>query len=546
MNKLTGITFVALMALALLFSGCHKDSVCISDGQEPDAALTVRLNVPAIGAEVKSVSEYPSDPQQWSRWERAVDGRYLFRVTAFLLQGDRLVAVKDLIFDDGDEPAEAEMSFDGNFVHGAYRLMVVANYSAHSAEDGDAGVKTYGGMADLCNTIQEVLGTSGVIENFTGTYADSFLNRMISSQEGVCERVPQPLSLVKDIELHPGTNIIEGELLRTYSRIRIAVENQSDEPLAVSSLAFGDLFTQTSAYLFPNIGFTSGKTNINVAHANAITPFTSDGASPLTIPGKSVATIFDAYILESGNEGETTDYSYSLGLGYGGTGKFTLSSTNAINNASGVSEGYYLIYNVRRGRYLKAGSSKVESSSLGQLQEGDELSEEYVWALDHTGLSGNQYYVGTPEILQTGDQTAYYMGQTSSSGVVLNSMSNSPYYFTFSTYWYNYANYLSMKSSYGGNNSYVQVSSNGTVSGTGSQGNSTRLYLYPVARSGSSVHEIPLRTIDESTGQAAQVEEIRRNDFINVLVAVSYNRNTGHFEFEVKDWESAGGDVSFN
>ena len=211
-----------------------------------------------------------------------------------------------------------------------------------------------------------------------------------------------------------------------------------------------------------------------------------------------------------------------------------------------MSEGYYMIYNVRRGRYLKAGSSKVESSSLGLLQEGDELPKEYVWALDNSGLSGNQYYVGTPEIMQTGDQTAYYMGQTSSSGVVLNSMSNSLYYFTFSTYRYSNANYLSMKSSYGGNNSYVQVSSNGTVSGTGSQGNSTRLYLYPVSRSGSSVHKVPLRTIDESTGQASDVEEIRRNDFINVLVAVSHNRNTGHFEFEVKDWESAGGDVSFN
>lgn len=546
MSKLANTAFLALTALVFLFSGCHKDPSCMSDGLEPDAALTVRLNVPAIEADVKSVSAYPSDPQQWSRWERAVDGRYLYRVTAFLLQGHRLVAVKDLSLDEDNEPAEAEMSFDGNFVHGAYRLMVVANYSAHSAEDGDAGVKTYGGMADLCNTIQEVLGTSGVIENFTNTYAESFLKHMISSQKGICERVPQPLSLVKDIELHPGTNIIEGELLRTYSRIRIAVENQSDEPLSISSLEFGDLFTQTSAYLFPDVGFTSGKTDIDVAHSNAITPFTSDGGSPLTIPGKSVATIFDAYILESGKEGETTDYSYSLGLGYEGTEKYTLSSTAAINTAAGVSQGYYLIYNVRRGRYLKAGSSKVESSSLGLLQEGDELLKEYVWALDNSGLSGNQYYVGTPEILQIGDQTAYYMGQTSSSGVVLNSMSNSLYYFTFSTYRYSNANYLSMKSSYGGNNSYVQVSSNGTVSGTGSQGNSTRLYLYPVSRSGSSVHKVPLRTIDESTGQASDVEEIRRNDFINVLVAVSYNRNTGHFEFEVKDWESAGGDVSFN
>lgn len=545
MSKVAGITYFAFLALAFLLAGCHED-MYMSDSRNPDSVLTVRLRMPAIEAEVKSVSDYPSDPEEWSRWERAVDGRYLFRVTAFLLQGDRLVAVKDLSFDGDDEPAEAEMSFDGNFVHGAYRLMVVANYSAHSAEDGEDGVKTYEGIADLSDTIQEVLSTSGVIENFTDDYADSFLNYMISSQDGICARVPQPLSLVKDIEMHPGTNIVEGELLRTYSRIRIAVENQSDEQLAISSLELGDLFTQTSAYLFPNVGFTSEKTAVDVAHADAITSFTADGTSPLTVPAKSAATVFDAYILESGKEGGTTDYSYSLGLGYGETEKYTLGSADAIRTAAGVSEGYYLIYNVQRERYLKAGSGKVESSSLGQLQEDAEVSKEYVWALDNTGLSSNQYYVGTPEIVAAGDQTAYYMGQTSNNGVVLNSLFNSSYYFTFSTYSYYNTNYLTMRSAYSTNNSYVQVSRDGNVSGADRQGSSTRLYLYPVSRSGSSVHKIPLRTIDGSTGQAAQVEEIRRNDFINVLVAVSYNKNAGHFEFEVKDWNEAGGDVGFN
>ena len=152
MSKLANTAFLALTALVFLFSGCHKDPSCVSDGLEPDAALTVRLNVPAIEAYVKSVSGYPSDPQQWSRWERTVDGRYLYRVTAFLLQGHRLVAVKDLSLDEDNEPVEAEMSFDGNFVHGAYRLMVVANYSAHSAEDGDAGVKTY---EHLCGIVPQ-------------------------------------------------------------------------------------------------------------------------------------------------------------------------------------------------------------------------------------------------------------------------------------------------------------------------------------------------------------------------------------------------------
>lgn len=541
MSRLADIACLAVMALALLFTGCHKEDMGGSDGQKPDASLTVRLNVPSVEAEVKSVSDYPSDPERWTRWERAVDGRYLYRVTAFLLQGNRLVAVKDLEFDSG-EPDRAEMSFDGNFVHGTYRLMVVANYSAHTADDGTEGVKTYAGLAGFTDTVRALLNSSGVVDDFTGTYDASFLKFMISSQNGICPRVPQPLSLVKDIELHPGVNTIDGELLRTYSRIRIAVENQSDEQLEITSLTFNNTFTQTAAYLFPNIGYYSGKTAINTADDNAITPFTADAGSPLLIPARSAATVFDAYILESRKGSGESGYKYLLGLGYGGTETYILTSTTQINAPGDLSSGYYLIYNARRARYLKAGTSYVESANLGQLQAGDELSKEYVWALDNSGLSANRFYIGTPEILQDGDQSAYYMAQTS-EGVQLSSLFSNSYYFTFSAYSYNNFNYLAIKSS---SDSYLQVNSRGSVSGTGSTGTSTRFYLYPVTRTGAAVHEIALKTIDETTGQPADVEEIKRNDFINALVAVSYNKNTGHFTFEVKDWGTAGGDVSFN
>ena len=537
--------FVALISLVIFFAGCNKHNYIDTPVQEGDATLSLHLSVPAGGANVKSISGNPSDPDTWSAWERVVDGRYLYRVTAFLLDGNRLVAKEDISL--SGEPDKTSLTFNGNFTHGTYKLIIVANYSQHTANDGANGDKTYNGIDNFSTTVESILKTSGTIENFTSAYETSFFKYKILSDEGICKRVPQPLTLVKDIELHPGANEIEGELLRSYSRIRIVVENQSDEQLNIQSLEFCNLFTQTESYIFENVGYISSKRAMNVAHSNAITPFVATSSNPLKINGKESCVVFDTYILESKLNSGESGYSYSLGLGYGDTEKYIIKSASAINSLSSVSKGYYIIYNARRGRVLKVGSSKVEAAQIGQLQQGGEIAKEYVWAFDNTGLQANQYYIGTPEVLQDGDQTAYYMGSTTTDNVSLSSKLSTAYNFTLSTFRYNNSNYIAIRSSQNnGQQLYLQMPDNTKVNGTKDTGNSTRFYLYPVERSGATRHQIPLETIDNITGQASEVTEIKRNDFVNTIVSVKYNKNAGHFTFEVKDWQSAGGDINFN
>jgi hypothetical protein len=72
-----------------------------------------------------------------------------------------------------------------------------------------------------------------------------------------------------------------------------------------------------------------------------------------------------------------------------------------------------------------------------------------------------------------------------------------------------------------------------------------RLYAVEEAPASSSI-EIPLKTIDNTTGQAEDLDQINRNDFINAVVKVSYSKNQGHFTYEVKDWQTGGGNVEFN
>ena len=526
--------FFFFCAALIMLHGCTKSELA-SEGR--DASLKIRLNAPSLTAELKSVSSAPDSPQDWTSWERAVDGRFLYRVTAFILQGDRLVAHKDLSLQG--EPVEADIDFEANFTHGTYTLMVVANYSSFEAEDGSNGTKKYDGLSGFASTVQEIIANN-TIDNFTQKYADTFLNYQIASENGVCKRVPQPLTLVKEIELHPGTNVISGELIRTYSRVRIAVENNSDEELSLYSMNFANVFTQTKAYLFPGRGYPGHKVAINVASTNALTPFTGSEASPMIIPAKEISVIFDAYILESNKTASSDSYTYSLGLGYDQLSSYVLGSTTSIKKRSGITTGLYMIYSRGSSRYLTSGSSKVTNATLGTLKQGMSISKEYVWSFESTGQA-YKYYIGTANAMDEG-QTSYYINDPSSSSSVTLGANRSVNFTAI-----NQSKYLAFQSS--GTGRYRYLSSSGSsVGGQRSSNNNSALFeLYPVSiQPTTSDATIPVKTINPATGQAEDVEQISRNDFINAIVKVSYSKNKGHFTFEVRDWYTGGGDVEFN
>lgn len=531
--------YFLIFAALMMLHGCDK---CELASGEKDASLQIRLNAPSYVAELKSVSSDPDSPENWSKWERAVDGRFMYRVTAFLLQGNRLVAHKDLTLDG--EPDQATIDFEANFTHGAYTLMVVANYSAFEAEDGNVTMH-YNGITGFAGTVDEIL-THNTIDNFTNTYADSFMNFQIESVNGVCRRVPQPLTLVKEIELHPGTNVITGELIRTYSRVRIAVENNSDEELMLSSLDFADIFTQSKAYLFEGKGYLNTKTNIDVTSSNAMTPFTGSESDPMIVPPQGMSVIFDAYILESSKGSSSEAYTYSLGIGYNQLNSYILKSATAIKRKANVTTGRYLMYNRGTGTYLRANSTtSVSTGNPGTLKAGMSIPKEYVWSIDNTGLAANRYYIGTSEALDEG-QTAYYMyiSRPSNNNSAVQLGATPSYYFTVADTGSGTNQYITFQSSGTGSYRFLGTNNNNVVGQRSS--NSSHFLLYPVDIPTSSYVDIPVKTINQDTGQAEDVSQINRNDFINAVVKVSYSKNQGHFIYEVKDWSTGGGDVNFN
>ncbi len=533
MGKIYNIGYIFISLALFILCGCQER---LPSAGTTDASLQIKLSAPGYGLEVKSVSSEPDNPAGWTAWERAVDGRYIYEVAAFILQGNRLVAHKALSLEG--EAKEAVIDFEANFTHGSYTLMVVANYSPHEADDGENGVKRYEGLGSFNTVVQEIL-TLSAMDNFKEIYGNSFLNYKISSIEGICERVPQPLTLVKEIELHPGTNTISGELLRTYSRIRISVENNSDDELLLSTMSFSDIFTQTSAYIFEGQGYLPERRTLDVTSANALTPFTGTETAPMTIPAKESAVVFDAYILESIKSSENESYSYSLGLGYENLDSYKLGSTTSIRYSSNIEKGYYMIYNRNAARYLTAGMNSVTASTLGTLSKGMQIPKEYVWTLDNSGLQSGQFYIGTCSALDEGE-TSYYINDPTRTSVTLGSRKS--VYFTFT----DRSSYMSVRSSGSGNYRYLSVSGGAVIGQRNNNSYNALFELYPIEVPKASNVHIPVSTIDNATGQAVEVDEIKRNDFINAVVKVSYSKNQGHFKFEVLDWYSGGGDVEFN
>ena len=57
---------------------------------------------------------------------------------------------------------------------------------------------------------------------------------------------------------------------------------------------------------------------------------------------------------------------------------------------------------------------------------------------------------------------------------------------------------------------------------------------------------IPINILNAATGTVSPLTAIRRNDFIEMRVNVSYNTDKGTIDFEVMDWDKVNGDVTFD
>jgi hypothetical protein len=147
--------------------------------------------------------------------------------------------------------------------------------------------------------------------------------------------------------------------------------------------------------------------------------------------------------------------------------------------------------------------------------------------------------------------TGYFMQSSNMNGdrIPLTVNATDTDYFTASTPRNtNAINFESTSSNRYGYPYYMAV--NGmTVCGNTSPG---AFYLYKVETKSETTNvtyeasNIPIHIVDKKTGVASPLTSIQRNDFIEILVNVSYNQKTGNIDFEVLDWDKVNGDVTFD
>ena len=526
---------IILGLILTILTGCIQQE----DVERGDVAeLTFKLLAMSADGGRGNVTDYPNTPSQWTQAEKAVDGRYMYTVSVYIIDKNKRIAASQENIQVADMADELLVTFDKsyNLKRGVYTVMAVANNANHTI-----GNTTY---------------ASGLSKTWNAADYNALMNNMIAGNAThniSAKDVVQPLSMMKDVELHAGTNSIEGELKRTFARIRIEVKNNSGMlPLKVKNVSFSDNFTQSQAYVFDDGTdrkyLTTKKAPVSTSD-KAILPFAKDaGSDGKVIETQKSAVVFDSYLLES-QVGTGEYYKYTLDLAYEGAMIVTYSykpvwtAITSTNNMNVGDESYFLLYNNNRKRYLSGGTSSVTTATLNQSSVT--VATDHVWQLVSAG--SGKYYVKNVE-------TGLYMQNPGSSSVALGS---SPVAFSFTSKTSGRNTYIIIQ---GSNNSYVYVGNSNTgyaVKGSSSNSDSGVYFtLYKVNKEkiistsnqgGTITYNTPivLTTLNPVTQQSSPTKAIKRNDFINVLVTVSYNPEAGTFEFYVEDWQTGGGSVDF-
>ena len=511
------LPFLAILYSVLMLCGCSEHEYN-EEGLMSGTSLTILFKSADVRMDTRGIEDL-DDNGTVSELEEVIDGRRIYRLAVFLVRDGAVV--ESVVLEDGDARmangnTEATVSFTNLDYSKTYQLYAVANYG------------NYGTLTSNVPDVNPSNLTSGLKVN--------------ASSDNICPKnTVYPLTLKQEVKLNPGANTISGQLVRTYARLRINVRNQSAEyNLCITQFNLSSTFTQKSADLFSE-GGTASVSPI-VTSTGAITPFVQNKEIAKISDGGTVndATIFDTYLLES----DGGNYDYTLGLKYsrGIVDNVYIVNTTAINNHENIEDdAVYVIYHKNTGKYLCANGNRVGAGN-SYITDG-QLDHNYAWKFKKTGT--NMYTIESMGANGCFMQSSKIDGNSiplivnaNSSDYFTTSTSNKTIYFKSTSNRYGYPYYMAV------NNTIVC----GNTSGHG-------YYLYKVETTSGitgitgitkEIANIPINIVDRKTGEAQPIAAIQRNDFIEILVNVTYNEKTGNIEYEVSDWNKVNGEVTFD
>lgn len=190
------------------------------------------------------------------------------------------------------------------------------------SEDGDAETDitnnngTGGDFTSLVNALTTNKTTNNNFAGVENAFGESlFAYQLNSGADRVCKQFPQPLVMIRKKTLVAGNNQLEGELSRTFARVRVEVKNNDTvQYLGVYGFNFKDNYASRRAYLFNDIHTAAASINtaytnfalykdtkgtIDVTSEDAVETFTAVNEGDMRrMPPNTTFPMFDCYILE--------------------------------------------------------------------------------------------------------------------------------------------------------------------------------------------------------------------------------------------------------
>lgn len=365
------------------------------------------------------------------------------------------------------------------------------------------------------------------------TIDDAFLKQtlpvLVDKRPPFTDETGMPLSLVKKVSVGPGVNRISAELLRVCGRIRITLLNKTADKAIFLSVATLNDQNPSSGYLF----FADHAVPAGTSYG----PFASQAGTIRIAPGKE-DTVLDQYLYESGKGTEAIRLKLKGGLfGSDVTSVTEKTSYEAGGNGYTYSAGKrYLIANGSDQRFfLKADASGVGLEHVGRDNELLVKTdiENYLWSFSSSGASPQIKNIGQNKYLQL----SYYYASLSNDPTKVNTSTDNG-----AIRFYRHRPYYLYK-----NNGSVDVDYNPT-------GQTAKWYLREVTTSDSplfvgAIKDIiidePVTYIDDY-GTPVPLNDICRNDAIDIKVHVFYNETYERFYFEVQPWDNKSSDTTFD
>ena len=623
---------MSVIMLVSLLACERKDTDIVASGE--DVSLEITFSVPEIAVSTRGIDDpWDDDLSDWTAWDRFTDGRDLYEVTILLIEEatGNLVGFRDMYassdytdedngFWDGsavmDQDTESGKSAKFSFLYdkpqggrtieklrrGRYQILAVSNYRPISAENTGKGA--YSGLigaigsssvintpfTELIEKIEDAFDPTDGIPDFKNTtmYSDIWTFNIVTDDNHLCHKQPQPLTAVHYIELTPGLNKVDIDLERTYVRVRVEIENNSgQEMLTVNDFDFCNWFTQRAVYLFNDPTDNSRNYDISSSGLNTYkkSPIlekecdgrvaTEPGDKPSSYsyqnsaivsfkeaveiaPGGS-KVIFDGYIFGSKlgtDPGDGDTYQYHLDVEYKNVSNYNngyyMETTTPITSIEDFRDHYaggghlFVIQSQHtdRGRRFLT-TDALSSTTLSAMTLDNVLAEiegvepyRYVFELQSTGTEDTYR-------IKTLGTTPYWFGALS-YGVMpsLNNISGADYVMLENTN--NGVRGLVL-----GNSGYYLNSMNNTGGAWNGIDLGSQFQMYPVSGKGVGTphlsSNIDLMLIDPVTAAVYPVQNIKRNDFINVLVSVAYNDMDSSFDITaVTGWTDKDEQVEFH